>query len=82
MMLFDHEQHDGVNLLARLGSASNEQSWVPAWEPALFVGVLVGLYGFDAVRWNAHGVGRAGDGVASTGGVVFGYAFGYAFGSD
>ncbi|QQS54966.1 MAG: hypothetical protein IPM89_03790 [Candidatus Competibacteraceae bacterium] len=41
----------------------------------MFVGVLAALYGFDAVRWNSHGVGRVGDGVASTGEVVCGFSF-------
>ena len=33
MPVFDHEQHDGVNLLARLGSASNEHPGYPHGNP-------------------------------------------------
>ena len=79
VVVVDHEQHDGVNLSARLGSASNKHPGYPPGNPLLFVGVLVGLYGFDAVRWNAHGVGGAGDGrcgqVLASGGLACGGAF-------
>ncbi len=62
VVVVDHEQHDGLNLLARLGSASNEHPGYPHGNP---FGSLVcwlnctGSAGFVGM-W--MGQGRAGSG--------------------
>jgi len=64
VVVVDHEQHDGLNLLARLGSASNEHPGYPPGNPPCSLGYWLdctGSAGFDGIRM---GQGRAGNGTA------------------